>query len=397
MNPLDLAAAVPDPRQFPAVPAAAADLPLYRRAEESLEASTRLAAQAVDAKLSRDLADRLAGEGAQLARLVDGAPSVAVARHLWRLIDGVSSEPSGGGTLAVTVFALPLVLVAGLAATRGEATLAGVLADVEAIAELLRRHGALAGNRSIAFANVLAGAEALDLARLPEILAWQRLPGAGEAAAPPRAVRPAPIRVGAGPAPIRVGAGNESVHLRFLLGTALARPGAVLFGARTTEPWGMPLAQAMGREVAAANVSLLALPRPPGRPLVALDDGRSAQREVSAQLFASNAIRKLRASVGEPGAVISAHRSPEVRAGGELRLSLSSPFEPRDAEGFRCPLFATDRVGDVVAMLVRLLQDCRVADIRLLDGVHPDRVAGTTHPLLYKPETIPQGAELRRH
>jgi len=388
MNPLDLAAAVPDPRQFPAVPAAAADQPLYRLARESLDASTRLAAQAIDARLARDLAERLAGEGAQLARLIDGAPSVAIARHLWRLIDRISGEPPGGGTLAVNVFALPLVLVAGIAATRGEATLAGVLADVEAIAELLRRHGALAGNRSIAFANVLAGAEALDLARLPEILAWQRLPGAGEAAAPPRAVRPAPIRVGAG---------HESVHLRFLLGTALARPGAVLFGARTTEPWGMPLAQAMGRELAAANVSLLALPRPPGRPLVALDDGRSAQREVSAQLFASNAIRKLRASVGEPGAVISAHRSPEVRAGGELRLSLSSPFEPRDAEGFRCPLFATDRVGDVVAMLVRLLQDCRVADIRLLDGVHPDRVAGTTHPLLYKPETIPQGAELRRH
>lgn len=388
MNPLDLAAAVPDPRQFPAVPAAAADLPLYRLAEEGLEASTRLAAQAIDAKLSRDLAERLAGEGAQLARLVDGAPSVAVARHLWRLIDRISGEPPGGGTLAVNVFALPLVLVAGIAATRGEATLAGVLADVDAIAELLRRHGALAGNQSIAFANALAGADALDLARLPEVLAWQRLPGTDGGVAPPRAVHPTPIGVGAG---------NESVHLRFLLGTALARPGAALFDARTTEPWGMPLAQALGSELAMANVSLLALPRPPRRPLAALDDGRSAQREVSVQLFASNAIRKLRASVGEPGAVISAHRSPEVRAAGELRVSLSSPFEPRDAEGFRCPLFATDRVGDVVAMLVRLLQDCRVADIRLLDGIHPDRVAGTTHPLLYKPETIPEGAELRLH
>jgi hypothetical protein len=48
-------------------------------------------------------------------------------------------------------------------------------------------------------------------------------------------------------------------------------------------------------------------------------------------------------------------------------------------------------------MLVRLLEDCRVADIRLLDGVHPDRVPGTTHPLLFKPDTIPVGAELRLH
>ena len=105
----------------------------------------------------------------------------------------------------------------------------------------------------------------------------------------------------------------------------------------------------------------------------------------------------LRASVGEPCAVISAHRAADARAQGELRVSLSSPFEPRDAEGFRCPLFALDRVGDVAALLVRLLQDCRVADIRLLDGIHPDRVPGMTHPLLFKPDTIPLGAELRLH
>jgi hypothetical protein len=159
----------------------------------------------------------------------------------------------------------------------------------------------------------------------------------------------------------------------------------------------MPLARALAQQLAAPTISILALPRPPRRPLAAVEDGRDAQREVSAQLFASNAIRKFRASVGEPSAVISAHRTPEARGMGELRVSLSSPFETRDAEGFRCPLFATDRVGDVAAQLVRLLQDCRIADIRLLDGVHPDRVAGTTHPLLYKPETVPAGTELRRH
>ena len=388
MSAIDLAAAVPDPRRFPVAPAGADDVPLHRLAEQSLEASTRVAADAADATLSQLLAERLAGDGATLVRLVDGAPSVAVARHLWRLLDRVSGRAPAGATLAVNVFALPLVLVAGIAAARGSVTVPGVLADAGAIAEILRRHGALAGNQSLTFANVLAGADAIDLAGLPGRLAWQRLPGADDTAFAPRAVRPMPFEVTAG---------NESVHLRFLLGTALARPGAALFDARTTEPWGMALAQALGSELAAPNLSLLALPRPPKRPLAALDDGRNAQREVSAQLFASNAIRKLRASVGEPGAVISAHRAPEARAGGELRVSLSSPFEHREAEGFRCPLFATDRVGDVVAMLVRLLQDCRVADIRLLDGVHPDRVAGTTHPLLYKPETIPEGAELRVH
>jgi hypothetical protein len=76
---------------------------------------------------------------------------------------------------------------------------------------------------------------------------------------------------------------------------------------------------------------------------------------------------------------------------------LSSPFELREAEGFRCPLYPRDRVVDVVTMLLRLLADCQVEDVRLLDGVHADRVPGMTHPLLFKPATIPPGAELRAH
>jgi hypothetical protein len=107
---------------------------------------------------------------------------------------------------------------------------------------------------------------------------------------------------------------------------------------------------------------------------------------VGAQLFASNAIRKLRAAVGEPSAVISAHRCAAAPGGGELRLSVSSPFDPRQAEGFRCPLFPTDRVGDVASMLVDLLVDCRVTDVRVLPGIHPDRDPQTGMMLLFKPE-----------
>jgi len=116
---------------------------------------------------------------------------------------------------------------------------------------------------------------------------------------------------------------------------------------------------------------VLALPRAPQRLLPAVQQGRAAQREVSAQIFVGNALRRLRAAVGEPSAVISAHRAPAAPGGGELRLSLSSPFEPRDAEGFRCPLYPPDRAADVAAMLVQLLHDCRVTDIRVLAGVHP--------------------------
>jgi hypothetical protein len=93
--------------------------------------------------------------------------------------------------------------------------------------------------------------------------------------------------------------------------------------------------------------------------------------------------------VGEPSAVISAHRAGRPGDAAEIRLSLSSPFAVRDAEGFRCPLHAFDSVAEVVAMLVDLMRDCRVDDVRVLPGVYADRDAETGAPLLFKPETLP--------
>ncbi len=48
-------------------------------------------------------------------------------------------------------------------------------------------------------------------------------------------------------------------------------------------------------------------------------------------------------------------------------------------------------------MLVALLRDCRVTDIRTLAGVHADRAEGSTMPLLFKPESIPEAATFRVH
>jgi hypothetical protein len=101
--------------------------------------------------------------------------------------------------------------------------------------------------------------------------------------------------------------------------------------------------------------------------------------------------------VGEPSAVISAHRCATSPGGGELRLSLSSPFDPRQAEGFRCPLFAFDRAGDVATMLVDLLRDCRVGDVRVVAGVQPDRDPGTGMVLLFKADAIPRGETVVLH
>ena len=157
----------------------------------------------------------------------------------------------------------------------------------------------------------------------------------------------------------------------------------------------MPLAKSLIAQLSAPAVSIVALPRAAMSLPAAVALGRAAQREVSAQLFASNALREMRASVGEPVAVISAHEAAGARRGRRAAVSLSSPFSPRDAQGFRCPLYPGERVADVATMLVDLLRDCRVVDVRVLSGVHADRDRLTGGPLLFKPETLPGFSEVR--
>ena len=252
--------------------------------------------------------------------------------------------------------------------------------DVDALVAVLREHRALAGNRSFALGNALVTADAIDVANLPALLASRKLAdGAGFV---PLALPPAPVDATAG----------ERAHVRFLVGSALAAAGADLLADTGVGRWGMPLAKSLISQLSAPGINVVALPRAAMSLPAAVARGRAAQREVSAQLFASNALRELRASVGEPVAVISAHEAPDARGGGELRLSLSSALSPRDAQGYRCPLYPGDGVADVTAMMVDLLHDCRVADVRVLAGVHPDRDPLTGGPLLFKPDTIPAAA-----
>ena len=85
------------------------------------------------------------------------------------------------------------------------------------------------------------------------------------------------------PTPIALQSGQQSVHLRFLIGTALAAPGVDLLSGSDVAGWAMPFARELARQLAVPQVSVLALPRAPQRPLAALQQGRSAQREVGAQ------------------------------------------------------------------------------------------------------------------
>jgi hypothetical protein len=378
---------VADPRIFPDADAASpAQSRIYALATQALDAPTRQGAETAERAIREALAHMLAADGDALAALFGCAPSVPVVRHLWRLLDGVWRDEISkeNADIALALFVLPLVIVIGREGLETTSHPA-IVHDPSVLAGILREHGALGSSESFVLAPSLVAAEALDFARLPELFAWQRVPDVMDAGhrTASHELEPAPIEA---PVP------GESVHLRFLVGSMVARRGVDVFARPEVGPWGIPLTKALSRELALPGASVLVLPRAPQRPLPAVAAGRAAQREVSAQLFASNAIRKLRAAAGEPAAVISAHRAPDAIGGGELRLSLSSPFAPRDAEGFRCPLYALDRVVDVATMLVDLLNDCRVTDVRVVAGVHADRDPATGRTLLFKPDTTP-GAE----
>jgi hypothetical protein len=381
---------IADPRVYPeAVDTDHA--PLIELATASLAATSTIRAEEIGRALTSVLVDRMrSGESLLLAEVIAAAPSPPIARALWRsLIDAwAQASRDGASGVAATLFALPVVVVAARepGAGGGETALAipGILADTARLEAIMREHRVLAGNETFAFNSALVASDAIDIPRLSDLLTWQRLAVA------------AGIERDLPPTPIALQSGQQSVHLRFAIGTALAAPGVDLLSRSDVGGWAMPLAQELARQLALPDVSVLALPRAPQTPPAALQLGRNVQREVGAQLFASNAIRKLRSAVGEPSAVISAHRCVAAPGGGELRLSLSSPFDPRQAEGFRCPLFPTDRAGDVATMLVNLLRDCRVADVRILPGVHPDRDPQTGMSLLFKPDA-PAGVEPTLH
>ena len=380
--------AFPDPRVEPGqAPGLQADL-LYRVAEASLAGESEAGAERHNRVLRDALAAMLVARDPPLEAVLAHAPSPVVARHLYRQLDAAWRALPGEGPEILQLFAIPVVIVAAVEGASVECTLTGVIDPAPLIA-VLREGEALAGNQQFALAGMLLAPQALDVSQLPAWTAYRRERlGAGDAGSGGEHALPAMASA------MTVPVGREGVHLRFLVGTAIAAASADLFREPRLQAWGMSFTRELSRQLARPGAAVLALPRAPQTPLLALQQGLAAQREVSAQLFVSNAVRRMRASTGEPVAVISAHRAAEAPGGGELRLSLSSAFDARAAEGFRCPLHPTERVSEVLAMLTSVLEECRVAVVRLLGGIHPDRTPDGMQPLLFKPEALPGEAAL---
>jgi hypothetical protein len=372
---------IPDPRAF-SVYEGSAPNPLIDLSLESLAAEVAVIAEKKETALrERMMSALIAGEVGEIDDAIARAPSLAVLRMLVRVLASAHVDAgrarAGETALPTTVFAMPIVIVA---ANGSPIQIPGALPNVGEFIELMKTNGALRGNQTFTMSNALASSNAFTLEKLPNTLAWWQLENQSSIAVEKTSMQ--------------LPANQESVFLRFLIGTALAGPGVDLLTEKDTGKWGMPFTQAFAKQLGGGSMSLLAMPRPPRTPLSALYQGRVAQREVSLQLFATNAIRKFRSSVGEPEAVVSAHRTVGTMArggaqgGGEVRLSLSNAFDEKGAEGFRAELFPTDRAQDIVTMMQDLLRECNVENVTVLGDVFPDHDPESNLPWFFRADAL---------
>jgi len=306
------------------------------------------------ADLRRRLDDLLKrGDDAEIAGALRAAPTRAAYAQLWQAVcdaaNQVGSVPADADVVA-RIFALPLVIVTG---SRRPANLPGVVPDIGAIAELFTQHGALGPARNFGLGNALCSLETIESVRPSEIHAWTRDPGATRRELPPSV--------------IAIAQPGEHLHLRFLVGAAIAPAAEPSFveTASNIGMWGMPLTRALTAQLAQPDVEVLPLARPPLDLLRAGQAGRFAQLEAAFNLFASNAVRRLRSATGDPDAVISAHDD------GDIRVALSSPFDEATVEGFRWPLHPLDDLTALVDSIAGLLKECRVTNVQCSPTILP--------------------------
>jgi len=301
-------------------------------------------------ELVRGLRDLAAtGRDVEIGGTLAAAPSAVLYRRVWQaLCEAIEKPPSDEG-VAARVFAVPWIIVCGASAA---ATLPCVVPDASELARVLEANGAFGASRNLGLGNALVSIEALEALPPSAILRWPQEPK----------MREVP------PAPIHVARGTEEVHVRFLLGAAIApstSPSIVETGANIAV-WGTPALRAMAKQLATTAVQILPMPRPPAGLYSAAHAGRRAGVEAAFNLFMGNAVRRFRSAVGDPHVTLSSH------AGGELRVTLSTPFDDALIEGFRWPLHPADDLAEVERALTSMIRECRLAEPRFVPGVLPD-------------------------
>jgi hypothetical protein len=267
-----------------------------------------------------------------------------LAQWLDRLFD-----TGAGHSIFLRLFALPILVVAG----GSEARIPGAVPDILILQKLLKEHQVLGESTSLGLSNALVSAR--QLAGLKPSLLYRFATGnSGEDFA----------ALELSPEAIDVRSPEEQVHLRFLLGASIGTPrmSASSNSSANIGSWGMMFTKALASGLAQEGLSLLPIPRAPMSLNRALAAGRFAERELGFQLFLSNALRKFRASVGEPAASVAAFSDASVR------VSLTSPFDAAKPE-YSWRLDPEDDMGVVSASIFSLLEECRVTDVRVAETV----------------------------
>jgi hypothetical protein len=302
------------------------------------------------------------GDDAQILEALRCAPSHAAYSSLWQAVCAAGAAASGDDRRIVAqLFAIPLVLVAG---AKSRVVMPGAVPDAAAVCALLQKHAALGAMRNLGMGDALCSYEALERVTPAVIYRWST--DFAESA----------MERDLEACTIEVLPGREQVHLRFLVGAGIVRGAGTVFpdGAAGINAWGMSLTRLLAQQLAQPGLELLPLPRPPVPLLGAAHLGRSAQLGTAFDLFVSNGVRLFRASVGDPQAVISAHR--DETGGAEIRISLSSAFDASMLEGFRWPLHPLDDLDQILCGITGLLRECRVGDVRVAGTLMPHTVPG---------------------
>jgi hypothetical protein len=337
---------LPDPRHYGPGDAGNSLLKLARAGEQTAlkDALRELARAANDAEIRTALA---------------AASSPHEYAILWRALCAAVEKASADDAVSPRVFAIPWVIVAGGSAP---ARVACVLPDVGALAKVFEAHGVFGGSRTLGLSNALAGIESLEsLAPSVVLHGWED----------------ARVREMA-PAPIAVLRGVEEVHLRFLLGAAIApahAPGIAETGSNVGA-WGTPALRAMATQLTTPNVQLLPMPRPPAGLYSAAYAGRRAGIEAAFNLFMANSVRRIRMAVGDPSVTLSSHEN------GEVRVVLWTPFDDAMVEGFAWPLHPADDLDEVQGVITAMLAECGLPEPTIHPSVLPDRTS--TGAMLYR-------------
>ncbi|MBE9609707.1 hypothetical protein [Chitinilyticum piscinae] len=337
-----------DPRQYPRVNP---QNPVIRALMSYLTEKDADAAQAKRRQLAELIDELLLNhDHPALNAALTQTPSQDAWLALWQIVCDAVEGPVSSGSKALP-FAIPLILVAG---SKNEITLNEQL-DADAVLAVLRDAGIIRADAVISLSGALVHPDTLAAINPAQLRQWRDSHDASQ----PLPDLPATALTFK----------NEGVFLRYLVGVArqdAGQPAAIRLGGQVGN-WANVLAKLVGDALAQDGLTLFPIPRVPQGLLAAQDGARQTQLETRLQVATSNALRSIRSKGRTPVICIASHEPAEIR------ITFAAQEDSERWEGYVWPLAPGDRVEAIQHYAVELFRECQVNDIRLIDGVQPDK------------------------